>query len=70
MKIVIECKAPLGAAQGIKESLCMFLEQWGDARVVEIREDRAEQLRMETGGMFPEAEAMIRQIYARRGRSG
>ena len=66
MKIVIECAAPLGAAQGIKESLCMFLERWGDARVVEIREDTVEQLGMEPGGLFPEAEAMIRQIYARR----
>lgn len=33
--------------QGIKEKLAMDLERFGDVRVVEVREVKAEQLRME-----------------------
>ena len=45
--ITIEVDAPAGQAIGIKEDLAMYLEQFGDARVVEVR-DGAEQLQLET----------------------
>lgn len=41
--ITIGVDAPLGMAQGVKESLAMFLEQFGDARVLEIKETRPRQ---------------------------
>ena len=37
MIIVLQVDAPLHMAQGIKETLAMQLEQYGDAKVVEIR---------------------------------
>ena len=46
--IVIEVDAPEGQAIGIKEDFAMYLEQFGDARVVEVRSDGGEQLRLET----------------------
>jgi hypothetical protein len=45
--VTIEVDAPAGQAIGIKEDLAMYLEQFGDARVVEVR-DVAEQLQLET----------------------
>lgn len=46
--ITIQVDAPPGQAIGIKEELAMHLEQWGDARVVEVREVAPEQ--MQIGG--------------------
>lgn len=46
--ITIQVDAPSGQAIGIKEELAMHLEQWGDARVVEVREVAPEQ--MQIGG--------------------
>ena len=40
LQITINVNAPLHMAQGIKESLAMFLERWGDSKVVEIKEIR------------------------------
>lgn len=37
MIIVIKVDAPLHMAQGIKETLAMQLEKYGDTRVLEIR---------------------------------
>ena len=39
MIITIKVDAPLFMAQGIKESLAMQLEQFGDAKVIEIRDE-------------------------------
>ena len=36
--VVIEVKAPGWAAQGIKENLAMYLERYGDTRVIEVKE--------------------------------
>jgi len=36
--ITIRVDAPAGMAQGIKESLAMHLEQYGDVKVVEVKE--------------------------------
>lgn len=44
--VVVEVDAPARQAIGIKEDLAMYLEQFGDARVVEVR-DGAEQLQLE-----------------------
>ena len=37
MIIVLQVNAPLHMAQGIKETLAMQLEKYGDTRVLEIR---------------------------------
>ena len=39
LTIIAQVNAPPWMAQGIKEDLAMHLEKFGDARVVEIRED-------------------------------
>ena len=39
--------AVAGEAMAIKEALAMFLEQWGDAKVVEITEATPEQLKID-----------------------
>lgn len=42
MIIVLQVDAPLHMAQGIKESLAMYMERYGDTKVLEVRsEDRA-----------------------------
>lgn len=38
LQITINVNATSDKAQGIKESLAMFLERWGDSKVVEIKE--------------------------------
>ena len=35
---VIEINAPSGALQGIKESLAMYCERFGDCKVISIKE--------------------------------
>ncbi len=37
MIIILQVDAPLHMAQGIKETLAMQLEKYGDTRVLEIR---------------------------------
>lgn len=47
MIIVLQVDAPLHMAQGIKETLAMQLEKYGDTKVVEIRaEEATEQMKM------------------------
>lgn len=36
--ITIQCDAPAGQAIGIKEHLAMLLEQYGDTRVIDVKE--------------------------------
>ena len=43
MIIIVQVDAPLHMAQGIKESLAMQLERFGDAKVLAIRADDAAQ---------------------------
>lgn len=38
LRIVVDVDAPIYAAQGIKESLAMFLERWGDTNIQSITE--------------------------------
>lgn len=47
LTITIRVNAPEGAAQSVKEALAMWLERYGDARVVSVTEDKPEQMRME-----------------------
>ena len=46
MTIVIQVNAPFGAEQEVNEALAMYLENVGPCRVVEIREDKVEQIKM------------------------
>ena len=44
IRVVIEVDAPSGQAIGIKEDLAQYLEQFGDARVVDVLVDPGEQM--------------------------
>lgn len=45
LEIVLRVDAPAGQAIGIKEAIAVDLEQYGDVRVVSVRELETEQLR-------------------------
>ena len=44
LTITIQVNAPAELAQGVKEDLAMYLERYGDARVVEGRAEGLEQM--------------------------
>lgn len=44
IKVIVDAQA--WEAQGVKEALGMFLERWGKARVVEVREIKDMQMEM------------------------
>ena len=44
LTVVVRVNAPPDAAQGVKEALAMWLERFGDARVVSVTEDKPEQM--------------------------
>lgn len=46
LEIRIAVDRPSGEAIGIKEDLAVYLEKFGDARVVEIKETAPEQLKL------------------------
>lgn len=46
--------APAGQSSGIKEDLALYLERFGDTRVVSVVEEGPEQLRMDEGGHYGE----------------
>lgn len=46
LTITIQVNTPGWAAQGVKEHLAMCLEKFGDVRVVEVREDEPEQMKL------------------------
>ena len=51
MIIVLQVNAPLFMTQGIKESLAMYLERYGDTKVLEVRPDNREQIeQLKIGG--------------------
>lgn len=47
LTVIVEVDAPLGQAIGVKEDLAMYLERFGDARVVEVREVTPEQIKID-----------------------
>lgn len=47
--ITIQVDAPLGSAQGVKEDLAEFLEDYGPAKVLSIEERFPEQLSLDLG---------------------
>ena len=46
MILVVQVNAPSWMAQGIKEELAMYLEKFGDARILEVREDIPQQMKI------------------------
>lgn len=46
LTIKIQVDAPEWQAQAVKESLAMYLERFGDAKVVKITETSPEQMRI------------------------
>lgn len=51
--ITVKADVPEGMAQGVKEALAMYLERFGDAEVVEVRETSPRQ-----ESLFPQRERM------------
>lgn len=47
IRVVVEVDAPTGQAIGVKEALAMWLERYGDTRVVAVEEIVPEQMRLE-----------------------
>lgn len=47
--ITIKVDAPAGQAIGIKEDIATYLERFGDAQVVDIREEKPEQMNLYGG---------------------
>ena len=47
--ITIKVDAPTGQAIGIKEDIATYLESFGDAQVVDIREEKPEQMKLYGG---------------------
>ena len=50
LTITVQVNAPAELAQGVKEDLAMYLERYGDARVVEVRAEKLEQTSMWRNG--------------------
>ena len=48
--ITVQVNAPAGQAIGIKEDLAMYLERWGDARVVSVEQRPQPQMEQMTIG--------------------
>ena len=44
MVITVQVNAPLGTAIGVKEDLAMYLERFGDTKIVSIKESAPEQI--------------------------
>ena len=59
LTITIECDAPTGSAIGVKEDLAMYLEQFGDCRVVSIVETQPEQMKL----MFSLGKNLFREEF-------
>ena len=49
LRITINVNAPTSNAQSIKESLAMYLERWGDSRVIEVRQITPKELAAQQG---------------------
>ncbi len=47
LTITIAVRRPSGQAIGIKEDLAMYLERYGDCRVVSVTEREPEQMKIE-----------------------
>ena len=60
--ITIQVNAPPGQAIGIKEDLAMYLERYGDARVVSVAEAPGKQMEQLTigGGSYREEKRVSR----------
>ncbi len=48
--ITVQVNAPAGQAIGIKEDLAMYLERWGDTRVVSVEQKPQAQMEQMTIG--------------------
>lgn len=51
IKIAVNC--PAGQAIGVKEDLAMYLEKFGDSKVVSVEEIADRQMRIGEHGTFP-----------------
>lgn len=44
--ITVQVNAPPGCAQAVKEALAMYMERFGDTRVISVTESTAEQTKI------------------------
>lgn len=51
LELVFQADCPAEMIGGINEAVAMLLEQWGDVRLIQVRELQHEQLSL--GGMKP-----------------
>ena len=47
LTITVQVSAPPGQAMEVKEALALYLERWGQARVVSIDETAPEQMQLD-----------------------
>lgn len=47
LTITVQVSAPPGQAMEVKEALALYLERWGQARVVSVEETAPEQMMMD-----------------------
>ena len=52
LRVVIEVDRPTGHAIGVKEAFAMYLEKFGDSRVVEVTEIPQQQMKFEEVGLY------------------
>lgn len=50
IRIIIDVEAPSGQAIGVKEDIAMYLERYGDCKVVDVIESLPEQMKI--GGKY------------------
>ena len=54
IRITIDIERPMGQAIGIKEDLAMYLERWGDCRVINVTDRPEEQMEIKAAPAEPE----------------
>ena len=59
LRLTIDCTAPDGSIQGVKEVIAMALERWGDCRLVRV-DEIPDQIKMEEVNYGQEGEASHR----------
>lgn len=45
--ITLQVDAPIGSVQGVKETLAMYMERFGDTKITSVKEISPEQMRFD-----------------------
>ena len=68
--ITVQVNAPAGQAIGIKEDLAMYLERWGDARVVSVEQRPQPQMVKTAAGKSMPCDPRLVPYWERPGAAG